>query len=146
MTRDCHRCGSPLTPPEMFCPSCGAPQLLYEISADGSSGDSGSSTAALRDIQWKLAIGAAITCAVPVGLFSSLGVPILSSGCCLWVLGGSIVAVALYQRRSATRNLPGMIGRRVGAIVGVLAALVAAASNAGAMVFERYVLHNGETM
>jgi len=146
MAKDCHRCGSPLASPEAFCPSCGAPQLLYEAGADGADGAAMSGTIPLRDTQWSRALGAAVTFAVPVGLLCSPVVPVLSGACCLWVIGGAVAAVGLYQRRSATRILPRPVGVRIGTIIGLMAAAVAAAFNAAAVVFERYILHGGEAM
>ena len=145
MVKDCHRCGSPLAVPEMFCPNCGAPQLLYDAS-DGPDATGEPAAAVVREVQWKTAVGAAVTFAVPVGLLCSSVVPVLSGGCCLWVLGGAVAAVGLYQRRSATRTLPRPVGIRIGWIIGIMAAVVAEAFNAGALVLERYVLHGGEAM
>jgi hypothetical protein len=146
MGKECHRCGSPLVTPEMFCPTCGSPQLLYEAGAEVADGTGDTGTHALRDIQWKAAVGAAVTFAVPVGVLCSPVVPILSGGCCLWVVGGSIAAVGLYQRRAAVRTLARPVGIRIGTIIGVMAAAVACAFNAGALVFARYVLHGGDAM
>jgi len=146
MAKDCHRCGSPLASPETFCPNCGAPQLLYDANGEAAEGTANPGAPVLRSIQWKQAIGAAITFAVPVGLLCSSVVPVLASGCCLWVLAGSVAGVGLYQRRSATQVLPRPAGMRIGTILGIMAAVVATASNAGAMVFARYVLHGGDAM
>jgi len=146
MGKDCHRCGSALASPETFCPSCGAPQLRYEAGAESANGVAGPGNHLARDVQWRLAIGAAVTFAVPVGLLCSSVVPILSDGCCLWVVAGAVAAVGLYQRRSATRVLLRPTGVRIGTIIGILAAAIAAAFNAGSMLFERYVMHGGEAM
>jgi hypothetical protein len=146
MGNDCHRCGSQLASPEMFCPNCGAPQLLYDAGAEADNGSSDPGSPALRNVQWKAAVGAAITFAVPVGVLCSPVVPILSVGCCLWVVGGAVAAVGLYQRRAATSILPRPVGIRIGAIIGIMAAAVASAFNAGALVFLRYVLHGGDAM
>jgi len=146
MAKDCHRCGSPLASPETFCPNCGAPQLLYEAGGEGLDGAGPPSAAALRDIQWSQAVGAAVTFAVPVGILCSPVVPVLSGACCLWVMGGAVFAVGLYQRRSATRILARPVGVRIGTLIGLMAAAVAAAFNAAAVVVERYVLHGGDAM
>jgi hypothetical protein len=146
MGNDCHRCGSALASPEMFCPNCGAPQLLYDSENGGGDGLGNSAAPAARDIHWKAAIGAAVTFAVPVGVLCSPVVPILSGGCCLWVVGGAIAAVGLYQRRAAVRTLARPVGIRIGTIIGLMAATVACAFDAGALVFVRYALHGGEAM
>ena len=130
----------------MFCPNCGAPQLLYDAES-GALDESGVAAApGARDIHWKAAIGAAVTFAVPVGVLCSPVVPILSGGCCLWVVGGAIAAVGLYQRRAAVRRLARPVGIRIGTIIGLMAATVACAFNAGALVFVRYALHGGDAM
>ncbi len=145
MGKDCHRCGSSLATPDFFCPNCGAPQLVYET-LDDVEAATDPHTAATREIHWKQAIGAAVTFAVPIGLLSSSVIPVLSAGCCLWVLAGSVAAIGLYQRRSAVPNLGRPAGLRIGAIIGILSAVVAAAFNAGSLVAERYLFHNGEAM
>ncbi len=146
MGNDCHRCGSPLASPEMFCPNCGAPQLLYEAGSGAGDVSGGAAGPATRDIHWKAAIGAAVTFAVPVGVLCSPVVPILSGGCCLWVVGGAIAAVGLYQRRAAVRTLARPVGVRIGTLIGLMAATVASAFYAGSMVFARYVLHGGDAV
>jgi hypothetical protein len=146
MGQDCHRCASPLATPETFCPTCGAPQLRYEIDSETANGNPQTTLDAVREVRWKQAIGAAVTFAVPVGVLCSPVVPILSAGCCLWVLGGAIAAVALYQRRSGSSVLSRQVGSRIGLIIGVLAATVAAAFNAGSLLVQRYLFHAGEAM
>jgi hypothetical protein len=131
---------------EAFCSNCGAPQLRYQMEQEGPDSAAADAGAASRDLQWKQAIGAAVTFAVPVGLLCSSIIPILSDGCCLWVVIGGVGAVGLYQRRSATRLLPRPAGVRIGVIIGILAALVAAIVNAASMVVERYMMHGGEAM
>jgi hypothetical protein len=146
MVKDCHRCSTTLPPPGAYCPNCGAPQMLYDATADGPENENEGNPHALREIQWPAAIGAAVTFAVPVGVLCSSVIPILSAGCCLWVVGGAVCAVWLYQRRSASRMLPRPVGVRIGTIIGLMAAAVAAAFNGGALVFQRYVLHNGDAI
>src|SRR5271170_1084243 len=146
MAKDCHRCGSPLASPEMFCSNCGAPQLLYDAESGAGDGSGVAAAPATRDIHWKAAIGAAVTFAVPVGVLCSPVVPILSGGCCLWVVGGAIAAVGLYQRRAAVRTLARPVGIRIGTLIGLMAATVASAFYAGSMVFARYVLHGGDAV
>jgi len=130
----------------MFCPHCGSPQLLYDAESGAGEGSSLAAGPAVRDIHWKAAIGAAVTFAVPVGVLCSSAVPIVSTGCCLWVVGGSIAAIGLYQRRAAVRTLARPVGIRIGTIIGLMAATVASAFNAAALVFARYVLHGGDSM
>jgi hypothetical protein len=146
MGNDCHRCGSPLGSPEAFCPNCGSPQLLYDSSSDAGASSTEAPPPPTRKIDWKHAIGAATTFAVPVGFFCSSVVPALASGCCLWVLAGAVAGIGLYKRRSAARLVAPAAAMRIGTVLGLMAAATTAAINAGAAVFGRYVLHGGDVM
>jgi hypothetical protein len=141
----CHRCGSSLASPETFCPNCGAPQLRLEESVEeprpGTMERPGQ-TLDPRGITWKSAVGAAIAVAVPVGVLSSQ----LSGACCLWGIGGSIAAVALYRRRSAVVLLDVTTGMRIGLIVGVLASFCSSATNGAWLLVQRFILHDGAVM
>jgi hypothetical protein len=129
----------------MFCSDCGSPQLTYEAGSAVAEAPGDPSVTALRDVHWKAAIGAAVTFAVPVGVLCA-PIQALSHGWCLWVLGGAIAAVGLYQRRSAGRPLARSVGTRIGTIVGMISAAVATAFNAGALVLLRFFFHGGEAM
>lgn len=140
----CHRCGATLVSQEIFCPSCGAPQLLLDTSVDPSAdapdtfpGGEARNAAPGQLISWRPAVTAALLIAVPVGLLSSL----LDFGV-LWVLAGGVGVVALYRRKSA-RAVNTRIGLRIGAVVGLLAALLATLADGFSMLFQRYVLHTG---
>ena len=142
----CHRCGATLISQEVFCPHCGAPQLLLDTSLNSSS-DPSSSDASPSDplqaglngqlISWRPAVAAAFLVAIPVGLLSSL----LNFGV-LWVLAGGIGVVALYRRKSA-RLVNTRIGWRIGGMAGLLAALLSTLLDGFSMLFQRYVLHTG---
>ena len=77
-------------------------------------GETGGTTP--REIQWKAALGAAVTFAVPVGVLCSPAVPVLSAGCCLWVLGGAVAAIGLYQRVRPPALFPGSSAYAWGAL------------------------------
>jgi len=65
------------------------------------------------DLAWK---GALLGGAVAAGLTS---LPIVQIGCCLWMLGGGTLAVAMYRKQVAgTTVTPGM-GMKIGALAGV---------------------------
>ena len=147
MGHDCHRCGAALGTPDTFCPNCGAPQLRFAAEAE-SAENGAANTPAVRpqDLAWKHAVGAAMIVALPVGLLSSSLIPVLSDGCCLWVIGGGIAAVGLYRHRSAGIPVDGKTGLRIGTVIGILAASLATAVNGVVMLFQRYVLHTGDAM
>lgn len=140
----CHRCGTTLNATESFCPHCGAPQLLYEpqdeVEEVLGTGPQSMAQNLGRDpgvVLWKQAISTAALLSIPVGILSSL----FDFGA-LWVIGGGILAVSLYRRR--TGLLPARsTGWRIGGLLGVMAAFVTNAVDSITMVLERYVLHNG---
>ncbi len=58
------------------------------------------------------------------GLISSA--PVLSLGCCLWVLGAGAASVLFYRNRAAI-SVPVGLGARLGASTGMVASLVSSA-------------------
>jgi hypothetical protein len=136
----CHRCGTAINSSELFCPHCGAPQLLFEPQDESTTAPSATPQSAGRDpgvVLWREAILTAVLVGIPVGILSS----VLDFGA-LWVIGGGIAAVSIYRRRT---GLPpaNRTGWRIGGLLGVLAAFTSAAVDSLTLIFERYVLHNG---
>jgi hypothetical protein len=89
---------------------------------------------------WKHAIAAAAIVGLPMGLLSSSVLP-LATASFVWLVGGAMAAVALYQRRSQNGFLNLRTGLRIGLVAGVVAAFFATACNAAVLVFQRYALH-----
>src|SRR6201994_1268174 len=119
----CHRCGATIGASELFCSACGSPQLRFsqQAESEGSwSGRSSSAPARTEGISWKDAILSALLVAVPTGLLTAISV--LSWGCCLWVVGGAVLAVSVYHRRAPAFMLETRSGVRIGAIAGLIAA------------------------
>jgi hypothetical protein len=138
----CHRCGNALQESEVFCPHCGAPQFTVEAVEPGASAQPAVQYQSddLQRVQWRAAIVSALVVAVPVGLLSAL-----TSMYSLFVLAGGFAAIALYRRRSpGTTN--GRIGWRVGSILGLASAVVAAGTYAARLVILRYLLHDGKSI
>lgn len=145
MEQVCHRCGTALNESNPFCPHCGAPQLRYEAAEEGipSSTAAPAPRFAVRNpnaVAWRDAILAAALIAFPAGLLSSLlGLE------ALWVIAGGMVTISLYRRRTGT--LPtSRLGWRIGAVLGLFAAVVAAAINGITLVVQRYAFHQGATL
>ncbi|QNI31900.1 zinc ribbon domain-containing protein [Alloacidobacterium dinghuense] len=139
----CHRCGTTLATPEIFCPHCGAPQLRFEPSDEQQpyqAQGNGSTRAGNQLIAWRPAVQAALIVALPVGILSSL----FDFGI-LWVLAGGFCAIALYQRKAAPILSPGA-GWRIGMLVGMLAAFLSTLVDGLSMVVERYGLHHGASI
>jgi hypothetical protein len=141
----CHRCGANLSTSDMFCPNCGSPQLKFAQQEEGEPAYSGGpphgAPPRAQGISWKDAILAALFVAVPAGLLSAVSV--LSWGCCLWVVGGAVLAIALYHRRAPGFLLETRSGVRIGAVAGLIAAYSSVIATALWRVFARYVLHQG---
>jgi hypothetical protein len=141
----CHRCGANLSASDMFCPNCGSPQLKFAQQEEGETTSGGvrppGAPPRTQGISWKDAILAALLVAVPAGLLSAVSV--LSWGCCLWVVGGSVLAIVLYHRRAPGFLLETRSGVRIGAVAGLIAAYSSVIATAIWRVFARYVLHQG---
>ncbi|MGC2401833.1 MAG: zinc ribbon domain-containing protein [Acidobacteriaceae bacterium] len=147
MNPSCHRCGATLSASELFCPNCGSPQLRFAQPDENESGWAArpaGAPARAKGISWKDAILAALLVAVPVGLLSAISV--LSWGCCVWVVGGAMLAIVVYHRRAPAFLLETRSGVRIGAVAGLLAAYSSVIATAIWRVFARYVLHQGNAI
>ncbi len=60
------------------------------------------------------------------GLLSSA--PVISLGCCLWVLSAGALSVVFYRNRAAI-SVPVGLGARLGAVTGMIASLCGSAVN-----------------
>jgi zinc-ribbon domain len=144
----CHRCGATLSASELFCPNCGSPQLKFaqqeEVESGSVTGRPPGAVARVQGISWKDAILAALLVAVPAGLLSAVSV--LSWGCCLWVVGGAVLAIVVYHRRAPAFLLETRSGVRIGAVAGLIAAYSSVIATAVWRVFARYVLHRGDAI
>jgi hypothetical protein len=147
----CHRCGGELSDrgSSPFCPHCGAPQIYlvdYEKPADLAEA---STTGAppppqLRQVEWKTAIRCALLVAGVAAVLSLVAARFeaVSPLSWLWTVSGSLITLALYQRRRPLAWMDAGIGARIGVVVGiVLVAGLAVAMAAGGLV-ARYLLHN----
>ena len=69
-------------------------------------------------IHWDLAWKGALLAGVGAAILTAT--PIISVGCCLWMLGAGALSVSMYQKRvPGTLITPGM-GMKVGALAGVI--------------------------
>src|SRR6201996_2438650 len=144
----CHRCGANLSASDMFCPNCGSPQLKFAQQEEGETTYGAArppgAPPRAQGISWKDAILAALFVAIPAGLLTAVSV--LSWGCCLWVVGGAVLAVSVYHRRAPGFLLETRSGVRIGAIAGLIAAYSSVIATAAWRVFARYVLHQGNAI
>lgn len=140
MEHPCYKCQTSIDETLPFCPHCGAPQIRVaspdEALQSPPSADAPpqliqpelwatGAPAYLPQtgvIQWELAWKGALLAGLAAALLTAL--PVLSLGCCLWLLGAGALAVWLYMRRvPGTLVTPGM-GMRIGAVSGVVGFVV----------------------
>ncbi|MGA2902642.1 MAG: zinc ribbon domain-containing protein [Candidatus Korobacteraceae bacterium] len=149
MEYPCYRCQAEIAEGTAFCPHCGAPQIRVippeaesqwtpgptpDLSAQpfppppptappSSMWSPGSPYSPLPSaIRWDLAWKGALLCGVGAALLSAI--PIVSVGCCLWMLGAGALSVSLYQKRAPeTLITPGM-GMKLGALAGLFGFVV----------------------
>jgi len=145
----CYRCQAEIPEGTAFCPHCGAPQIRVippesepqwtpgptpDISAQAppptlptaqpsSAWSQGSPYPPLPSaIRWDLAWKGALLSGVGAALLTAI--PIVSVGCCLWMLGAGALSVSLYQKRTPeTLVTPGM-GMKLGALAGLFGFMV----------------------
>ena len=128
MDMACHRCGAVIAEGTAFCPQCGAAQIRVSPAAAPSAPPPSAyqqmpaepllpaDTRVDWSVGFRVAALAGIIAAVPSAL------PLVSLGCCLWVMGAGALAVMFYQKK----RLPGAVvtagmGARLGAVSGLLA-------------------------
>jgi hypothetical protein len=152
MQEYCHRCGGELPVRDglsPFCPHCGSPQIYlqdYEQQNAGAEADTTGATPPPRpqQVEWKTAIRcAALVAGVAAGLsLVSQRVQVVSLLSSLWTISGSMIALALYQRRRPLAWMDAGVGARIGLVVGLaLVACLGVAWGVGGLV-ARYGLHN----
>jgi hypothetical protein len=128
MDMACHRCGAIIAEGTAFCPQCGAAQIRVSPAAAPSAPPPSAyqqmpaepllpaDTRVDWSVGFRVAALAGIIAAVPSAL------PLVSLGCCLWVMGAGALAVMFYQKK----RLPGAVvtagmGVRLGAVSGLFA-------------------------
>lgn len=143
MENTCTRCHQAVPAESTYCPSCGLPQIVYEN--DGATAPTLPEpwAHAVRDasvIEWKPAMRAAATLAVPAGLLCSALSPVgvLSL---FWMAGAAAWAVMLYMRHQRPAWITIGAGARIGLVTGLLAAWLAFTISGGTLFVQRYVLH-----
>jgi hypothetical protein len=142
MVAHCHRCSGTLDDDAGFCPHCAAPQLRVapQEAAEESAapGPIHAFSHDRRGVDWQNVIRLALWIAIPVGLIAPFFFPL--------VIAGPIILISLYRKRRPGSPLDGKAGFRIGSLLGLLAAYVAAFGVAGWQLFERYSLHQGSAL
>jgi len=148
----CHRCGGELPARDgesPFCPHCGSPQIYLQDYEQQTAGAEASTTGAVapprpQQVEWKTAIRCAVLVAGIAAALSVVSerVQLVSPLTWLWTISGSIITLALYQRRRPLAWMDAGVGARIGVVVGLaLVACFAIAAAIGGLV-ARYGLHS----
>jgi len=132
----CYKCQTSIDESLPFCPHCGAPQIRVaspdqddpqQISSDvtpqvipPASWTPGTPQYVPQTdaIQWDLAWKGALLSGLAAAVLTA--VPVISVGCCLWLLGCGALAVFLYQRRVPGAFITSGMGMRIGAVSGIV--------------------------
>src|SRR5271170_1394446 len=152
MQEYCHRCGGELPARDgmsPFCPHCGSPQIYLQDYEQQSGASEADTTGAVppprpQQVEWKTAIRCAVLVAGIAAVLSLVAsrVQLVSPLSWLWTISGSIITLALYQRRRPLAWMDAGVGARIGVVVGLaLVTCLAVAMAIGGLV-ARYGLHS----
>ncbi|MGD0731552.1 MAG: hypothetical protein ABR956_09815 [Terracidiphilus sp.] len=144
----CTRCHQTVMTDNCYCPACGLPQFFY-TAAEAQPGQTQPErwSEPVRDasmVEWKPALRAAVTLAVPAGLLCSLFSPVNIFGL-LWMSAAAAWAVMLYMRSQRPAWITIGAGARIGLVTGLLGGWMAAAATAITLFSMRFFLHQGKT-
>src|ERR1700756_185724 len=127
MHRYCHSCGGGLPEGEgsAFCPHCGAPQIYLQDHEESAAVEGVDTTGAVppprpQTVEWKTAIRCAglVAAIAAVLTLISQRVQVLSLLSLVWTVSGSMIALALYQKRRPLAWMDAGVGARIGVVVG----------------------------
>jgi len=132
-----------------FCPHCGSPQIYLQNYEQQNEGLEADTTGAIppprpQRVEWKTAIRCAATVAgVAAGLsLVSQRVQVVSLLSLFWTISGSMITLALYQRRRPLAWMDAGVGARIGLVVGLaLVACLGVTWGIGGLM-ARYGLHS----
>src|SRR5688572_28960328 len=116
-------CGAQLPDNARFCHSCGKPQRDEDIPVEPAASLAAplpldaSPGRPLINFSNPVVLRVALLCASLSALLNAI--PIVSLGCCLWIIGGGFLSTWLYVRRTGTM-LSTAEGARLGWITGLL--------------------------
>jgi hypothetical protein len=132
-----------------FCPHCGSPQI-YLPDHEQQNGDAEPDTTGAmapprpQQVEWKTAIRcAALVALVAAGLsLVSQQVQAVSLFSLVWIISGSMIALALYQRRRPLAWMDAGVGARIGLVVGLALVACLGVAWAASGLVARYGLHS----
>jgi hypothetical protein len=148
----CHRCGGELPARDgasPFCPHCGSPQIFLQDYEQQSGAPEADTTGAVppprpQQVEWKTAIRCAVLVAGIAAVLSLVAarVQLVSPLSWLWTISGSIITLALYQRRRPLAWMDAGVGARIGVVVGLALVVCLAIAMAIGGLVARYGLHS----
>jgi hypothetical protein len=148
----CHRCGGELQAGEgasTFCSHCGSPQIYLQDYEEQTGAPDGDTTGAVppphpRQVDWKTAIRCAVLVAGIAAVLGLVGsrLEVVSKLSWVWTISGSMIAVALYQRRRPLAWMDAGVGARIGVVVGLALVTGFAVAMAVGGLVARYGLHS----
>jgi hypothetical protein len=148
----CHRCGGELLTGDgasTFCPHCGSPQIYLQDYEEQTGAPEADTTGAVppphpRQVEWKTAIRCAVLVAAIAALLGIVAsrVQVISPVSWVWTISGSLITLALYQRRRPLAWMDAGIGARIGVVVGLALVTGFAVAMAVGGLLARYALHS----
>jgi hypothetical protein len=143
----CSRCHQSIAEENLYCPTCGLPQLVY-TSETAAQNPPERWTETVRDastVEWKPALKVAMLLAVPAGLLSCGLSPVGVLGL-FWMPAAAAWAVTLYVRRQRPAWITMGAGARIGLATGLLAGALAFGVSGGSLFLERFVFHQANSI
>jgi hypothetical protein len=144
----CARCHRTVQDDNCYCSACGLPQLVFTHDDSTPLAQTEPWDETVRDaasVDWKPALQAAITLAVPAGLLSSGFSPLSILGL-FWMAAAAAWAVVLYVRRQRPAWITIGAGARIGLVTGLLGGWTAAGVTGVTLFAMRFLLHQSKTI
>jgi hypothetical protein len=141
----CTRCHQTVQDDNCYCPTCGLPRLVYSAESGQSLPQPEHWNEPVRDastVNWKPAIRAAVTLAIPAGLLCSMLSPVSIFGLFLMAMAAAWTVV-LYVRSQRPAWITVGAGARIGLVTGLMGSWIAAATTGVTLFVMRFFLHQG---
>lgn len=141
----CTRCHQPVLADNLYCPTCGLPQLMYSADAIPGQISPERFNEPIRDastIDWKRAMRLTLALALPAGVMCSLFSPVGLFGF-FWMAMAASWTVALYLRSQRPAWITVGAGARIGLVTGLVGGWTAAATSGLTLFVMRFFLHKG---
>jgi hypothetical protein len=142
----CTRCHQTVQDDNCYCPTCGLPRLVYSAESTQGLPQAERPNEPVRDastVDWKPAIRAAMTLAIPAGILCSMLSPVSIFGLFLMAMAAAWTVV-LYVRSQRPAWITVGAGARIGLVTGLLGSWIAAASTGVTLFVMRFFLHQGK--